>query len=627
MGAGSPAWARATARAAPWDGALLAAALLLALTSLPFRAAAAAPPKEPGSLWGSVYRSVVMLDVCLQKAIPDAARVVWPSEGDDYTWARQMSFYRDEFPTVVIYAYSTADVAESVKCAGAWGYQLMRISAPVGRRTSRRHSYQGRSVVSGYVVIDLSNITAITINKEDMTGNVGAGNTNGRWLHAVATSGIPGGAALIGSCASVGVTGFVLGGGQGDITPYVGIGSDQLVEAEVVLANGSVVLANKKTNKDLYWALQGGGGGFGIVTRMTLKIATLPDPDRTTWLIIEYEPSVTVDAILAAQKYYPKGDPRHGGGTVVAQNADGKTYLRHMVIFLGSAEEAIKVLKKGGLLEPSMMAKKTFDNRTTSHYEVNFKAEPLPDWMPPTGVTAIQFPSYAYAEAQVSCTGYLAKPSAAEAIGLPPEPYPCNQTNLDRIITALSDPKNAINVGISNVWQVPGYLGTGGIMIKSLPQEAWEAVLKAAKDPGPDDGSDYWKAKATVMQAIPLGINNHLSHGAVAKVSPSATAYRWRDRPISLTWDGVDLGAFSPIEVRANLVKAATDIATAIRAAIAPHLTKKDGGYINYMALGVDNFDSFYWGKNAKRLLKVKEMYDPNGLFSKPSTIGANGNH
>ncbi|KAI8469259.1 MAG: hypothetical protein J3K34DRAFT_513562 [Monoraphidium minutum] len=541
-----------------------------------------------------------MLGLCLEKAITTTGRLVWPEDGDAYFWARQMCFLRDEFPAAVVYAYSTSDVAETVKCAAAWGYQ---VSA-----AGRRHSYQSRSVVSGYVVIDMSNITAITINKEAKTGNVGAGNTNGVWLHAVATSGIEGGAALIGSCAPVGVTGFVLGGGQGDISPYVGLGSDQLVEAEVVLANGSVVLANKETNKDLYWALQGGGGGFGVVTRMTLKIATVPDPKRSCWIIVEYDPSVTVDAILAAQKYFSKGDNRVGGGTVVAQNIDGKTYMRHMIIFLGSAEDAIKELRKGGLLEPSMMAKKTFRNSTTSTLEVNFKAEPLPDWMPPTGVTAIQFPSYAYTEAQ-----------ASKVVAT---------TNLDRIIAALGDPKNPVNVGISNIWKVSGYLGSGGIMVKSLPKEAWEAVLKAAKDPGPDDGSAYWKAKAKVLQENKLGVNNHHVHGAVAKVSPSATAYRWRDRPMSLTWDAWDTSnATASWAERSITIKAITDVANAIRAAIAPHLTKKDGGYINYMALGVANFDEFYWGKNVKKLLKVKEMYDPNGIFSKPSTIGANGNH
>ncbi|KAI8469261.1 MAG: hypothetical protein J3K34DRAFT_470084 [Monoraphidium minutum] len=551
-----------------------------------------------------------MLRSCLGKAVPTAGRVVWPEDGDAYTWARKMAFARSALPAVVVYAYSTADVAETVKCAGAWGYQVSAVG--------RRHSYQGRSVMSGYAIIDLSNITAITINKEAMTGNVGAGATNAIWLHAVATSGIPGAAALIGSCASVGVTGFVLGGGQGDISPYVGMGSDQLVEAEVVLANGSVVLANKKTNKDLYWALQGGGGGFGVVTRMTLKIATVPDPDRVTWMVVEYAESATVDAIMALQKYLNKGDKRLGGNAILVSGPTAKGHLQLVLIFLGSTEDAIGVLKGGGLLQASWMAP------AASTFELNFASQaPLPAWMPATGVAARQFPNYAYAEAQVE--------AAAEAIGLPPVvPYPCNQTNLDRIIANIGQPNSPINVGISSVWYTDyPYIGTGGVQVRNLPKEAWEAIIKAAKDPGPDDGSAYWKVKAKVKNEQVLAINNHLSHGAVGEVSPSATAYRWRDRHMLVTWDSFGAGIWEATTTaeRESIIKATTEVASEIRAALAPHLTKKDGGYINYMALGVQRFEEFYFGKNAKRLLKVKEMYDPNGLFSKPSVVGPSGDH
>ncbi len=80
-----------------------------------------------------------------------------------------------------------------------------------------------------------------------------------------------------GGCLTVGVAGFLNGGGFGSLSKQFGIGAASLIEAEVVTADGEVRLANACTNPDLFWALKGGGGGFGVVTRVTLRTHALPD--------------------------------------------------------------------------------------------------------------------------------------------------------------------------------------------------------------------------------------------------------------------------------------------------------------------------------------------------------------
>ena len=80
-----------------------------------------------------------------------------------------------------------------------------------------------------------------------------------------------------GGCMTVGVAGLVLGGGFGRYSKGYGLAAASLIEAEIVTADGDVKIANACPNPDLFWALKGGGGGFGVVTRVTLKTHALPE--------------------------------------------------------------------------------------------------------------------------------------------------------------------------------------------------------------------------------------------------------------------------------------------------------------------------------------------------------------
>jgi hypothetical protein len=149
------------------------------------------------------------------------------------------------------------------------------------------HSYQGSSNAADSLLIWTRHMNAIVLHD----AFVGAG-CEGRaapqpavsiepraiWRQAYDAVTTKGGRYVQGGgCMTVGVAGLVLGGGFGSFSKAHGLAGASLLEAEVVTADGDVKIANACLNPDLFWALKGGGGGFGIVTRVTLRTHALPE--------------------------------------------------------------------------------------------------------------------------------------------------------------------------------------------------------------------------------------------------------------------------------------------------------------------------------------------------------------
>jgi hypothetical protein len=130
------------------------------------------------------------------------------------------------------------------------------------------HNGGGLGLCDDGMVIDLSGIKFVLINQSEKTVKVGGGNLWGEVDHATHPFGL---AVPAGIVSTTGVGGLTLGGGVGHLSRKYGLTIDNLLEADMVLADGSFVTVNSIENADLFWAIRGGGGNFGIVTSFTFQ--------------------------------------------------------------------------------------------------------------------------------------------------------------------------------------------------------------------------------------------------------------------------------------------------------------------------------------------------------------------
>jgi FAD/FMN-containing dehydrogenase len=155
------------------------------------------------------------------------------------------------------------DVADVISCVRFGRTHGLEIAVRGGG-----HNAAGLGVWNDALVIDLSPLRSTTVDPANHTVRVDGGCTWGDVDHA---TGVFGMATPSGFIASTGVGGLTLGGGIGYLTRRFGLTVDNLLAADVVLADGSLVTANESSHSDLYWALRGGGGNFGVVTSFTFR--------------------------------------------------------------------------------------------------------------------------------------------------------------------------------------------------------------------------------------------------------------------------------------------------------------------------------------------------------------------
>lgn len=213
-------------------------------------------------------------------------------------WNRLYSRY----PEAIVFCCDTQDVVHAVRWARTEGIAL--------RARSGRHSLEGWSSIDGGLVVDVSRMKSIVIDETARTATVGTGLTQ---KETVAALGQRGFVVPTGSEGGVGLGGVILGGGFGLLTRSMGLACDNLLAAEVVVADGSrsakVVEATEHSNSDLLWACRGGGGGnFGIATSYTLRLHEL---SNVTFLVARWTGHGELGALLRAwQRDAPVADER-----------------------------------------------------------------------------------------------------------------------------------------------------------------------------------------------------------------------------------------------------------------------------------------------------------------------------
>lgn len=188
-------------------------------------------------------------------------RVIAPGN-DGYDAARTV-FYGgfDRRPAAIVRAAGAADVSQVVTLARAAGVELAVRSGG--------HSVAGHSVSDGGIVLDLSSMKALEIDPEGRTAWAQPGLTTGEYTNAAAAHGL---ATPFGDTGTVGIGGITLSGGVGFLVRKHGLTIDSLLAAEVVTADGQVLHVDAGSHPDLFWAIRGGGGNFGVATRFQFRL-------------------------------------------------------------------------------------------------------------------------------------------------------------------------------------------------------------------------------------------------------------------------------------------------------------------------------------------------------------------
>jgi FAD/FMN-containing dehydrogenase len=193
-------------------------------------------------------------------------QVITPSDPDFEAARKVYNGMIDRRPRVIVRAVDAADVMTAVNFARENGLDL---SVRGGS-----HSVPGFGTNDGGVVIDLVKMNGIRVDPAARTARAEGGCTWGDFFHATYGFGL---ATAGGIISTTGIGGLTLGGGIGHLSRGRGLSIDNLVSADVVMADGSFRVASEGENQDLFWALRGGGGNFGVVTSFEYRLHPVKD--------------------------------------------------------------------------------------------------------------------------------------------------------------------------------------------------------------------------------------------------------------------------------------------------------------------------------------------------------------
>jgi FAD/FMN-containing dehydrogenase len=265
--------------------------------------------------------------------------VITPDDGN-YDEARTVfNAMIDRRPALIAQCMSTQDVVEAIRL----GRDLeLEIAVRGGG-----HSVAGKALSEGGLVIDLRHMSAVSVDPQARTATVAGGATMSHLDRATQPHGL---ATTGGRVSTTGVGGFTLGGGNGWLDRKFGLACDNLQAAEIVTADGRVLTASANENPDLFWALHGGGGNFGVVTSLTLRLHPL---DSVTAALLLWKAESGPAVLRTFRDFIATASDDIGGGTLyltgpeldfVPEHLVGRLTFAILVVYAGGEEDGRKAM-------------------------------------------------------------------------------------------------------------------------------------------------------------------------------------------------------------------------------------------------------------------------------------------
>lgn len=444
-------------------------------------------------------------------------RIIWKGE-PQYDQARLVSNYytsKDRFPHVIVYCQNTQDVQNAILWARCQHVPI--------RVRSGGHHHEGYSTGNGSIVIDVSEMKELTIDQLTQTATIQPGLNNLELYSQLFQKGLT---HVGGTCSEVGLSGLVLSGGMGPLLRRVGLTCDSLISVDMVDAKGQIIHATKDNeHKDLFWATCGGGGGnFGVVTSMNIKVYPATD---VTWFNIGWDWNQPIEQVIAAwQEFFSKPD---------------QNWFSHLDLWA-------KPFPTGELKKQPAKALGVF-------------------WGTPE-----------QAREQLAPLLRIGKPSV-EVIQL---------VDWDQAIKMIEDSTAVF------LTDKPEYKTTAAFAMNNLPPEAIRIIATTLKE-----------STSPLLNVLLFSMG-----GATADISPTATAYFYRDAKFFISY------SIQWLQTQDDL-KQKAEIAT-LRERLLPYT---EGDYIGNPDPNLKDYLTAYYGSNVEKLKCVKRKYDPENIFQFEQSI------